>query len=179
MSTMAAITSLFSAASEPDGEPARGVLSFPPFRLDLNQERLSKGDEELHLRRKPFSILRYLAQHPRRLVTHDELVLAFWGQVAMSESVLRSHIHALRQVLGEGIIETVLGRGYRLLADVRETGSFTAQPPGDDPELGLSRLRERVAVVRALMDEIDRVARSGNAESLGSQLGEELIGRRP
>jgi tetratricopeptide (TPR) repeat protein len=38
----------------------------------------------------------------------------------MSESVLRSHIRALRQVLGAGIIETVIGRGYRFQVEVRE-----------------------------------------------------------
>jgi DNA-binding winged helix-turn-helix (wHTH) protein len=95
------------------------VRSFPPFQLNLKEERLWKGRTELHLRRKPFAILRYLANHPRQLVTHQELVEAVWGKVVMSDSVLRSHIRALRQVLGEGIVETVIGRGYRF-TDVLE-----------------------------------------------------------
>lgn len=94
------------------------MLSFPPFRLDLESERLWKGDESLHLRRKPFAILRYLVQNPNRLVSHEEIVGAVWGKVAMSESLLRTHVRDLRQTIGEGIVETVAGRGYRFAADV-------------------------------------------------------------
>jgi DNA-binding winged helix-turn-helix (wHTH) protein len=89
------------------------MLSFPPFQLDLDSERLWKNGEEAHLRRKPFAILRHLVQHPQRVVTHEELVLAVWGKTAMSESLLRTHLCDLRHVLGEGFVETVVGRGYR------------------------------------------------------------------
>ena len=58
------------------------MLSFPPFRLDLDDERLWKDGEELHLRRKPFAILRYLVEHPQRLVTQPEIVEAVWGNIA-------------------------------------------------------------------------------------------------
>src|SRR5580658_11215465 len=78
------------------------MLSFPPFRLDLDNERLWKNSEELRLRRKPFAILRHLVQHPQRLVSHDEIVEAVWGKVATSESLLRTHLSEVRQVLAEG-----------------------------------------------------------------------------
>jgi DNA-binding winged helix-turn-helix (wHTH) protein len=96
------------------------MLSFPPFQLDIEDERLWKNGEEAELRRKPFAILRYLAQNPQRLVRHEELVGAVWGgKPAMSESLLRTHLCELRQVLGKGVIETVVGRGYRFLPEVR------------------------------------------------------------
>jgi DNA-binding response OmpR family regulator len=98
-------------------ERARG-LSFPPFRLDFVEERLWKGNLELQLRPKPFAILRYLAQNPRRLVTRAEIVDAVWGErVAMSESLVRTHVHDLRRAVGESVIETVVGRGYRFVAN--------------------------------------------------------------
>jgi len=37
-------------------------------------EPLWKAGEELALRHKPFASLRYLVEHPRRLVTQQELV---------------------------------------------------------------------------------------------------------
>jgi DNA-binding winged helix-turn-helix (wHTH) protein len=98
----------------------RPVLSFPPFRLDVAEERIWKHGRELRLRPKPFAILRYLTQHPRRLVRQSEIVDAVWGRIATSESLVRTHVHDLRRVLGEGVIETVVGRGYRFLADVSE-----------------------------------------------------------
>jgi DNA-binding winged helix-turn-helix (wHTH) protein len=88
------------------------------LQLDLREERIFKEGRELRLRSKPFSILRYLAGHPHRLVSRDELVEAVWGRVAMSESVLRTHLWELRRILGANIIETVAGRGYRFVADV-------------------------------------------------------------
>jgi predicted ATPase/DNA-binding winged helix-turn-helix (wHTH) protein len=97
------------------------MLSFPPFRLDLDAEQLWKNEEELHLRRKPFAILRYLVRNPHRLVSHAEVVEAVWGKIVMSESLLRTHVRDLRRVLGEGIIETVLGRGYRFTAKLSES----------------------------------------------------------
>src|SRR5258705_13062372 len=98
----------------------RPVFSFPPFRLDVADERLWRDGTEQKLRRKPFAILKYLATHPKRLVTQDDLIEAVWGKVVMSESLLRTHMRDLRQVIGDSIIETVVGRGYRFIADVCE-----------------------------------------------------------
>jgi DNA-binding winged helix-turn-helix (wHTH) protein/tetratricopeptide (TPR) repeat protein len=112
------------------------LLSFPPFRLDLADERLWKDGKELRLRRKPFAILKYFVQNPRRLITHEEIVEAVWGKIAMSESLIRTHVRDLRQGLGEDIIETVVGRGYRLLADVQhvdDDATVAPAPRGGEP----------------------------------------------
>jgi DNA-binding winged helix-turn-helix (wHTH) protein len=128
------------------------MLSFPPFRLDREQGRLWKGENQLTLRRKPFAILRYLAEHPKKLVTHQELIAEVWGGTVVSESAMRSHLHELRQVLGEGVIETVIGRGYRFVAERREEVE-AAPPPASDPlvvgrDAELSRLRTALARAR-------------------------------
>jgi DNA-binding winged helix-turn-helix (wHTH) protein len=110
-------------------------MVFPPFRLDLLDERLWKNDQEVRLRRKPFAILSYLALHPRRLVTHAELVEAVWGKTAMSESLLRTHVRDIRRVIGYPAIETVAGRGYRFAAAVAPTDlPLHASVPGDEVE---------------------------------------------
>jgi DNA-binding winged helix-turn-helix (wHTH) protein/tetratricopeptide (TPR) repeat protein len=105
------------------------IRLFGPFRLDVRDERLYRGREELKLRRKPFAILRYLTANPLRLVTQEELVEAIWGKIAMSESLLRTHVGELRRVLGEQVIETVVGRGYRLLLGIEPQ-----KPPADEPK---------------------------------------------
>jgi DNA-binding winged helix-turn-helix (wHTH) protein len=106
-----------ATSREPVGRKADERV-FGPFRLDVQDERLWRGDRELKLRRKPFAILKHLTANPRRLVTHDELLEAVWGKIVMSESLLRTHICDVRRVLGEGLLETVVGRGYRFLHDV-------------------------------------------------------------
>ncbi len=94
------------------------MVVFGPYRLDLEEERLWKGQKLLSLRRKPFAILRYLVSNPKRLVTQEELIAEVWGGTVVSESAVRSHVHELRQVLGDGVIETVIGRGYRFIAEL-------------------------------------------------------------
>src|SRR5690349_16169342 len=99
-----------TTSSEARLTPRPGVplLSFDNYRLDLDSERLWKHDQEVQLRRKPFAILRFLVQNPKRLVTHAEIVEAVWGKIAMSESLLRTHVSDLRNVLGAGLVETVV-----------------------------------------------------------------------
>jgi len=94
------------------------VLFFPPFRLDLSNETLWRGDTRLELRAKPFAVLRHLAERSQRLVTQRELIDAVWGKVVTSESLLRTHVRGLRKTLGKGAIETVTGRGYRFALEV-------------------------------------------------------------
>ena len=91
------------------------VRLFGPFRFDVGDQRLFKDGKEVKLRRKPFAILRYLTTHPQRLVTQEELVDAVWGKIAMSESLLRTHVSDVRRAVGDGAVETVVGRGYRFL----------------------------------------------------------------
>ena len=122
-----AAASAFANARQPD------VFAFAGFELDLGTERLMKGGEALGLRRKPFLILSYLAQNPRRLVTREELVAAVWGNCAMCESLIRTHVRDLRRALGDGIVETVIGRGYRFDADVTHVGVWP-QPSACDSE---------------------------------------------
>src|SRR5882757_1682668 len=104
-------------AHDPADRPAEARL-FAPFRLDVRDERLWKGTQELKIGRKQFAILKYLTAHSLVLVTQEELVEVVWGKIAMSESLLRTHVGELRRLLGEGIIETVPGRGYRFVRSV-------------------------------------------------------------
>lgn len=84
-------------------------------------EQLWWGSQLLPLRPKPFAVLSYLATHPHRLVTKEELLKAVWPDVRVSEGILHTYVRDLRQVLGEDseaprIIETVARRGYRFIA---------------------------------------------------------------
>jgi chromate reductase, NAD(P)H dehydrogenase (quinone) len=96
------------------------------LRIDLAEERVWKDGVELHLRRKPFAILKYLARHPQHVVTQAEIIQAVWGDVDTSQSLLRTHMRDLRQVLGDDVVETVVGRGYRFLLDA----SWKSGAPG-------------------------------------------------
>src|SRR5262245_43520610 len=100
------------------------------------------------MRRKPFAILRYLAKNPQRLVTQRELVEAVWGQIAMSEGLLRTHIHELRQNIGEGMVETVVGRGYRFVPKVAQMAESPSTRRGEAPPSPLVGRDDAMTVLR-------------------------------
>ena len=56
------------------------MRQFPPFRLDTVNQCLWRGEgaaaERILLAPKAFAVLRYLVEHPGRLVGHTELLEA-------------------------------------------------------------------------------------------------------
>ena len=131
-------------------------LVFPPFRLDLDEDRLWRGDDEISLKPKARTMLRYLATHPRRLVSKSELIEAVWEGGHVSATTVRSTLRELRHALAPGqdgreIIETAHGRGYRFMGDLDRREAPELRPPprprkplfGRDDALGqLSRWLE-------------------------------------
>jgi DNA-binding winged helix-turn-helix (wHTH) protein len=95
-------------------------IHFPPFRLDVSNEQLWRGDSEVPLRPKTFAILRVLVERAGRLVKKDELLHAVWGETQVSEEGLRDYIREIRCALGDNaaapaVVKTVRGRGYRFI----------------------------------------------------------------
>src|SRR4029453_13782115 len=99
-------------------------IEFPPFRLDVANEQLWRGPEQIHLRPKTFAALRCLVEHAEQLVTKETLFNLLWPGTYVSDSVLMVCIRELRKALGDQaraprFIETVHGRGYQWLPSVR------------------------------------------------------------
>jgi DNA-binding winged helix-turn-helix (wHTH) protein len=64
------------------------IVEFAPFRLDVLDERLWRGQEVLPLTPKAFAVLRCLVAHPGQLVTKVMLMDTVWPETAISESTL-------------------------------------------------------------------------------------------
>lgn len=91
-------------------------LAFGRFTLDLNRGLLSQDGREIALRPKTFAVLCYLAQHPNRLIPHDELLAAVWPDSRVSHEVLEQSVVELSRAMGEAgaqFIKTDAPRGYR------------------------------------------------------------------
>ena len=134
------------------------MREFPPFRLDTVNQCLWRGDglaeERILLAPKAFAVLRYLVEHSGRLVTQDELFEALWPKTYVQPEVLKSHIAAIRAVLGDDarkpiFIETLSRRGYRFVAPVTEGASARPSRMTNLPE-AVSELIGREAELRAV-----------------------------
>src|SRR5512147_699703 len=103
--------------------PTSSDLSFPPFRLNLEDGELWASDRLVPLRPKAFAVLRYLAERPGQLATKEEIIAHVWEGTAIASGGLKVLIGELREALGDDssaprFIETVARRGYRFLAPV-------------------------------------------------------------
>jgi predicted ATPase/DNA-binding winged helix-turn-helix (wHTH) protein len=95
-------------------------LTFEPFRLDSVHGRVWQGDRMTTLRPRSLAMLRYLVEHPGRLVTKAELRQHVWAGTHVTDSVLRASVQEIRAALGDSAaapryLETVGGQGYRFL----------------------------------------------------------------
>ena len=97
----------------------RKVLRRGPLLLDLERMEASLEGKPLPLTRREFALLAFLAQHPGRVYTREELLEAVWGpEYWGTPRTVDQHILQLREKLGEDpktprFLETVRGLGYR------------------------------------------------------------------
>jgi DNA-binding winged helix-turn-helix (wHTH) protein/tetratricopeptide (TPR) repeat protein len=101
------------------------LYEFKGFRLDRAQRRLLHHGRPLQLKPKIFDLLLYLVERQGQLVAKDELMREIWPNTIVEENNITVSMSILRKLLGDDrggrkFIETVSGRGYRFLAEVRE-----------------------------------------------------------
>lgn len=96
-------------------------LTVGALAVDLDAARVSVRGEPVALTRREFELLAFLAGHPERVFTRSELLDRVWGEDFVgTERTVDQHVAQLRARLGADRIETVRGRGYRLVdADAR------------------------------------------------------------
>jgi DNA-binding winged helix-turn-helix (wHTH) protein/tetratricopeptide (TPR) repeat protein len=100
-----------------------GLIRFEGFELDPGTRTLKRDGQAVAIKPKTFDLLLYLAQHPHKVVSKDELLASVWPNSFVDESNLSQHVFLLRKALaaggqGEGVVTTVPGKGYQFTAAV-------------------------------------------------------------
>jgi two-component system KDP operon response regulator KdpE len=101
------------AASEP-------VIHAGPLAVDVATRRVTRDGAEVHLTPIEFDLLRVLATHQGRLVTHRKLLAEVWGPQFQTEThYLRVHVAHIRAKVERDpsrpeLVLTEPGVGYRL-----------------------------------------------------------------
>ena len=102
------------------GERPRGALRVGVLELNQDSGQALFAARELHLTRREFDLLAFLAAHPGRVYSRQELLDKVWGvDFIGGERTVDQHITQLRAHLGDepsepAYLETVRGKGYRM-----------------------------------------------------------------
>jgi pimeloyl-ACP methyl ester carboxylesterase/DNA-binding winged helix-turn-helix (wHTH) protein len=127
-------------------------FSFGDLVLDTDRFLLERRGVALHVQPQVFDVLSHLVTNRERVVPKTELLDTVWGDRFVSESTLTSRIKVARQVVGDDgigqrVIKTIHGRGYRWVGDVTEDASAAAPTPR--PEPSARRLEQHIRFCRA------------------------------
>ena len=109
------------------------AYAFGEHRLDVKRRELRRGDELIRLEPQVFDLLTYLVEHRDRVVGKDDLLQAIWGGRIVSDSALATRINAARRAIGDDgesqlLIRTLPRKGFRFVANIRETGDGMRYP---------------------------------------------------
>ena len=89
------------------------------LELDVGAREVRKGGRELRLTAREFDLLWFLASHPRRVFSREQLMRGVWGyEPAFDTGTVTVHVRRLRERIEEDPsrpkhLETVWGVGYR------------------------------------------------------------------
>ncbi len=104
---------------EPTQPPPQPQLEFDDLTLNLTNRVAKRGGHTIDLTMKEFELLRFLMEHPRDVLTRDQILENVWGFDYVGESnVIEVYIRYLRLKLetdgAKRLIHTVRGVGYVL-----------------------------------------------------------------
>jgi len=114
---LARLRAIQRRAPEAGEEPVRVIGN---LTIDLSEHRAAVDGNDVSLTATEYALLRELARHPGKIVTHRQLLRAVWGANAEEQSqylrVYTTHLRKKLQAAGwNGQIKNEPGIGYRLL----------------------------------------------------------------
>ena len=93
------------------------VLSHHRLSLDLRTRRAQVDGREIDLSAREFALAEAFLRNPGQVLSREQLLSLVWGyDFDPGSNVVDVYVRYLRRKLGEGVIETVRGMGYRLSA---------------------------------------------------------------
>jgi DNA-binding response OmpR family regulator len=91
------------------------VLTAGSVRLDLRTRKVSHGEITIEVTAREFALLEILVRHAGQVLSREQLLSHVWGYYFdPTSNVVNVFVSALRRKLGDDIIETVRGVGYRI-----------------------------------------------------------------
>jgi two-component system, OmpR family, response regulator len=110
------------ARLRPRSAASPGTVCVGSICLDLVQREVTIGGRTCSLAAREFSLLKAFADHPGQVLSRQELLSMAWGMnFDPGTNLVDVYVGYLRSKLGEPVIDTVRGAGYRLRAHTEES----------------------------------------------------------
>ena len=94
------------------------VLAFEHIRIDIGARQVWLDGTTIELTATEFDLLKTLAEHRGMVLSRERLLEKVWGHDYFGEiRVVDVHIGHIRQKIGDRLIATVRGAGYRFTAE--------------------------------------------------------------
>jgi len=113
--------------------PAAADFRLAKWLVQPSLNRISYDDEVAQLEPKIMDVLVFLAENAGLVVSKNNITDGVWPEVFITESVITRSIAELRRAFGDDVknprfIETILKRGYRLIAEVEWLSATDERP---------------------------------------------------
>lgn len=97
-----------------DNDEFTNNLEVHDIKIDKDRYIVTLKEEELHLPRKEFELLFFLASKKGKVLDRQTLLNKVWGDnIYVVDRTVDVHVRKIREKLGDHYIETVKGVGYR------------------------------------------------------------------
>ncbi|GAB4371411.1 MAG: response regulator transcription factor [Elainellaceae cyanobacterium] len=91
------------------------VLQLRNVMLDLRTRRVYVGDRLVELSAREFTLAETFLRHPNQVMSREQLLNHVWGyDYDPGSNIVDVYVGYLRKKLGDDLIETVRGVGYRM-----------------------------------------------------------------
>jgi two-component system, OmpR family, copper resistance phosphate regulon response regulator CusR len=101
-----------------DRAPELTVLEVGTAKLNLKTRRVSHGDATIELSAREFALAELFFRHPGQVLTREQLLSNVWGyDYDPGSNIVDVYVGYLRKKIGDDLIKTVRGMGYRLEED--------------------------------------------------------------
>ena len=93
------------------------IIILGDLKIDMEKFMVYRGNEDIVLPRKEFALLLLLVSKPQKVFSRDEIFSNVWGNdIIVGDRTIDVHIRKLREKIGEDLIQTVKGVGYKFMA---------------------------------------------------------------
>ena len=118
---VARVKAVLRRTANTKNEEAEKVVSYDNITVNLTNYELILGGKSIDIPPKELELLYFLASHPNRVFTREQLLEDVWGMTFVGETrTVDVHIQTLRQKLSaacpgaDACIKTVRGVGYSI-----------------------------------------------------------------